>query len=149
MPPLNVAGLSRARSARPTMSSTCGGALPQLRLGHVVEGAEQLDVGVRRQVFEQRQVLRHEADAPLEDVAHRSASVAPFTVTRAGVGRGQAADHADGRRLAGAIRTEQAEHLARRTRSDTSTTAVRVPYDLRNPNASSIADPRLSSRRQC
>ena len=80
-----------------------GGAAPGLGWGQAVEGAEQLDIRLRRQVFEQCNVLRHETDAALAGgfvprqhrAAHQHA---------AGVGWGQAADHGDGGRLAGAIR---------------------------------------------
>ena len=55
----------------------------------------------------------------------------------AGVGAHQADDHVEARRLAGAVRAEQADHLAAaRPRGARPSTTRRAPYDLRRPRAS-------------
>jgi hypothetical protein len=98
---------------QPDGGQNLGGAAPGAGRGQAVEGAEQLDIRLCRQVFEQCQVLRHQADAALAGgfvlrqrrAAHQHA---------ASVGWGQATDHGDGGRLAGAIRPQQAQHLAGR-----------------------------------
>ena len=80
-----------------------------------IESAEQLQVRRRAEVLVDRELLRHDADAALgrmrvlvEGQARRAAADEDL----AAVGADQAAQHRHGRRLAGAVRPEQADDLA-------------------------------------
>ena len=69
MPPLKVEGLSLARSARPTSASAAATRSAQQRAGEAVERAEELEVGGGAEVLVDRELLRHDADAPLGRLA--------------------------------------------------------------------------------
>jgi hypothetical protein len=77
----------------------------------VVEPGDEIEVLLDRQVLVEGKALRHVAD-----FAANAAAVAAHVETEHGalalVGRQQAAHHADGRRLAGAVGTEKAGDLA-------------------------------------
>ena len=80
-------------------------------VGHAVHARDKAQVLADRQVFPERKTLRHVADVALD-----LPGLAPDVVAEAGafaaVGRQQAAQHADRRRLAAAVRAEEAEDLA-------------------------------------
>ena len=86
-------------------------ARPRLRARHVVHGGEEREVLVDREVFVQRELLRHVADAALQRLGVARDLVAEH-VDLAGGRVQQAAEHADRRRLAGAVRPEEAVDLA-------------------------------------
>jgi len=103
------------------------------RAGEPVEGAEQLQVRGRAEVLVDRELLRHDADAALgrvrvfvEGQARRTGADDDLAAVRAD----QAAQHRHGRRLAGAVRPEQADDLARadveRQVGDDGTVAIRL-----------------------
>ena len=73
-----------------------------------VERAKEADVLLHRQRFIERKLLRHVSDAPL-DVLGVAADVDAVDHCRPRRGLQQAAHHADGRRLARAIRAEKAK----------------------------------------
>ena len=82
-------------------------------VGEMVEPRDEEEVLLDRQVLVERELLRHVADFALDARAvapHVEAEHRPL----AGVGRQQAADQADRRRLAGAVGAEEADDLARR-----------------------------------
>jgi hypothetical protein len=90
-------------------------ALAEQRAAQAVEGAEQLQVRRRAEVLVDRELLRHDADAALGRVrvlVERQARRAAADEDLAAVGADQAAQHRHGRRLAGAVRPEQADDLA-------------------------------------
>ena len=90
-------------------------ALAQQRAGHPVERAEQLEVGGGAEVLVDRELLRNDADAPLGEVGvlvEGQTRRVGADEDRAAIGADQAAQHRDGRRLAGAVRAEQADDLA-------------------------------------
>ena len=75
-----------------------------------VQRAEEADVLLDRQRFVQRELLRHVADAPLH-LLGVAAHVDAVDHGRSRCRLQQPAHHADGRRLAGAVRAEKAEDL--------------------------------------
>ncbi len=91
-------------------------ALAQQRAGEAVERAEQLQVGGGAEVLVDRELLRHDADAALGARAvlgQLAGAHAPLAdEDPAAVGGDQAAEHRHRRRLAGAVRPEQADDLA-------------------------------------
>ena len=82
-------------------------------IGEVVKPRDEEQILFDRQVLVERELLGHVADFALD-----ARAVAPHVETEhrslPGVGRQQAADHADGRRLAGAVGAEEADDFARR-----------------------------------
>ena len=113
MPPLKVAGLSRARSARPTIASTSMARVFRRALGRSYSAPNSSMLASAGRFLVQRQVLRHQADAAL--VARRVARQRGARhADAAGVGLRQAADHAHGGGLARAVGPQQAPAPGRR-----------------------------------
>ncbi len=81
-------------------------------VAHVVDLGEERDVLVDAEVAVEREALRQVADPARRARAARACGSRPQVVTRAGVGLEQAEHHAQRGRLAGAVRADQAEHLA-------------------------------------
>ena len=106
--------------------------LVERRARQAVERAEELEVRARRQLVVEREVLRHESDAPLagigvaaragavdRHVAARPASAGPAIMATVVV-------------LPAPFGPRRPDDLARRhLEADTSATAVSAPYDLR------------------
>ena len=76
-----------------------------------IEPRHELQVLGDRQILVEREFLRHVADFAL-DLQALGPDVVAEHLARAFVGRQQAAHDADGRRLAGAVRPEEADDLA-------------------------------------
>src|SRR5262245_20602224 len=77
------------------------------RLGDAIEARDELQVLAHREILIEAEALRHVADVTL-DLARLRADVVAEAGPLALVGREQAGEHADGRRLAGAVRTQEA-----------------------------------------
>src|SRR6185369_11670751 len=78
---------------------------------HVVHPGDEVEVLADREVLPEREALRHVAHVALDLVALR-ANVVAEAGSGSGVGRQEAAHQADRRRLAAAVRSEEAEDLA-------------------------------------
>ena len=92
-----------------------------------VDAAEEPDVLIDGQPLVEREALRHVADAPL-DAFRIAADVDAADRRRAARRLEQPAQHADRRRLAGAVAAEEAEDLAlARRRTSARSTATKSP----------------------
>src|SRR5258706_385687 len=80
---------------------------------HAVHPADEIEVLPDRQVFPERETLRHVTDFAL-DIGRLRHHVVAQAGAAARIGREQAADHADRGRFAAAVRPEEAEDLAAR-----------------------------------
>ena len=80
-------------------------------VGHPVHPRDEREVLADREVVPEREPLRHVARAAL-DLPRLGADVVAQARALAGVGREQPAEHPDRRRLAAAVRSEEAEDLA-------------------------------------
>ena len=98
-----------ARPPRPRPSIARSTACAALR--HAVDAGDEVEVLADRQVFPEREALRHVADAAL-DLAALLADVVAEAGAGAGVRRQQPAHDADRGRLAAAVGAEEAEDLA-------------------------------------
>ena len=78
---------------------------------HLVDARDEIEVLEHRQVLVEAEALRHVADLAADFVRFVHEIVAE-ALARAAVGLEQAAEHADGRRLAAAVRPEKAADLA-------------------------------------
>jgi len=78
-----------------------------LRIGYAIEPRDEFEILPHRQILIEAEALRHVADMPL-DLVGVPADVVAEASALAAVGRQQAAQHADGRRLARTIRPEEA-----------------------------------------
>src|SRR5690606_3454521 len=87
----------------------------RLRLRHVLHGGEELQVLAHGEVAEQRELLGHVADAAAQRLGLLGDAQAQYFDLALG-GREQAAEHADGGRLAGAVGTEKAVDAGARHR---------------------------------
>jgi hypothetical protein len=78
---------------------------------HFIDAGDEIERLKHCEVFVEAEFLRHVADMP---AYHRRLSddVEADACSRPGVGREQAAEHADGRRLAAAVGAEKAANLA-------------------------------------
>ncbi|MNT37210.1 hypothetical protein D3C72_1733370 [compost metagenome] len=85
-------------------------ALARCAAVQVLDGGEEFQVFVHRQVLVEGELLRHVADAPLQGFGVVG-DLAAEHFDLAGAGQQQAAEHADGGGLAAAIGAEEAEHL--------------------------------------
>ena len=97
--------------------------------GHLVHARREVEVLADRQVVPEREALRHVAD-PAFDRRGVAPDVVAEAGAAAGVGREQAAHHADRRRLAAAVGAEEAEDPPRATRSETPATTSLLPKRL-------------------
>src|SRR5207248_2341927 len=77
---------------------------------NLVHAGVEVQVLAHGQVFIEREPLRHVADARLDGLAFRS-NIEPQHAAFAGGGRDDAAQHANRRRLAGAVWSEKGEDL--------------------------------------
>src|SRR6202040_4144169 len=84
---------------------------PRLPVADAVDGGEEGDVLVDREVAVEREALRQVAD-PAAEVDALPDGVEAAGADGAAVRRQQPEDDAQGGRLAGAVRADQAEHLA-------------------------------------
>ena len=89
-----------------------GDARVALRAAHVVDAGEEQQVLRDRQVLVQREALRHVADAGSSPARSARTMSKPPTVPPPDGRPQDAAQHADRRRLAGAVGSEEAEHRA-------------------------------------
>ena len=110
-PESRSASRSRKGVIRTMSSSSSRRARPA---AHAVDLGEEGDVLVHREVAVEGEALREVADARGERGAARG-RVEPAGADRAARRGEQAEDHAEGRGLAGAVRADEAEHLAART----------------------------------
>ena len=105
------------------------------RLGNTIEACDEFQVFAYGKVLIQAKLLRHVADVAL-DLVGFGANVVTQTGAVARVGREQPAQHADGRRLAGAVGTEEAVDFAafyphREVAHDrVATEGFREPFDV-------------------
>jgi hypothetical protein len=89
-----------------------GDARRQFRARHLIEPRMEIKIGADRQFLIEREALRHVADIePRLPVLRRHRL--PQQARRAAAGRQQAGQHLHRRRLAAAVRAEEAEDLAR------------------------------------
>lgn len=106
-------GQLRLPVLQPVLLQQCVHLLPGLRTRQVLDGGEKLQVFAHRQVFIQREALGHVADAPAQCLCLLGHGQAQhLDLPRAGLQ--QAAQHADGGRLAGPVRPQEAVHLPAR-----------------------------------
>ena len=82
----------------------------QRRAGKAEKAAEKPEIGVRRQLVVERQLLRHRADAPFHGIGV-TAKRLTGDPDLAAIGLQQTGNHRDRRRLARAVRSEQTEQL--------------------------------------
>ena len=115
MPPEYVLTTRSAASAIPTSSQQLVGALAQLPAAHPLDAALEHQVLAAGAELVDARVLRHVADRAADRV-RLAADVVAGDRGGAAVGVGERDEHADGRRLAGAVRPEQPEDLALRGR---------------------------------
>ena len=111
MPPENFSTRSCWRSSRLMSSQHLVHAALELVAGQAVHAAPEHQVLARRHVRVHGDVLRHHADHGLHGQRRRDHGVAVYERV-AGRGPQQAAQHADGGALAGAVGAQQAEDLA-------------------------------------
>ena len=83
----------------------------QVRPGHTVQTGEESNVLLDRQVPVEGEALGHVSD-PFPDSGSLGADVEPGDSAFPGRRFQESREHLDGRGLAGAIRTEEAEHLS-------------------------------------
>ena len=100
-----------SRPSRPAISSTKRPARGESLARQAVDAAEELDVLVDGERLVEREALRHVANATLHAFGIAT-DVDAADQGRAGGGSQQAAQHADGGGLAGAVGAQEAEHLA-------------------------------------
>ena len=112
MPPLKRSVRSLPRSVRPMRSQDLLDSRLERRAAEAVEPAEEREVLARRQVRVDRQLLGHVPDAGLRRDRPDVDGAGRPRVTVAAVPCEQAADHRDGRGLAGAVGAQQAVRLA-------------------------------------
>ena len=106
----------RRAASRASVRPSCSSASPTraLAVGHAVDARDEVEVLLDREVLVEAEALRHVADAAL-DLGARVAQIEAEAGPAALVRRQQPAEHADGRRLAAAVRTEEAEMRPRGT----------------------------------
>ncbi len=78
---------------------------------HLVDAGDEVEVLEHRQVLVEAEALRHVADLAA-DFVRLGDDVVAEALARAAVGLEEAAEHADGRRLAAAVGPEKAADLA-------------------------------------
>src|SRR5208337_2499381 len=78
---------------------------------HLVDAGDEVEVLEHRQVLVQAEALRHVADLTA-DFVRLSDDVVAEALARAAVGLEEPTEHADGRRLAAAVRPEKSADLA-------------------------------------
>ena len=101
----------RSRPSRPAISRTQARRVSTAFFGQAVGAAEEADVLDHGQVLVERELLRHVADRPL-DALGLAADVEAADRRRPGGRVEEAAEHADGRGLAGSVGPEKAEDPA-------------------------------------
>ena len=127
-----------SRPRRPAISSTNARRAASRSAVEPVDAAEEADVLIDGQQLVEREPLRHVADALLHAFGI-ARDVDAADERRAGRRPQQAAQHADGRRLAGAVAAEEAEDLAARARRTTRRRRRRTAPNRRVRSRTSMA----------